>query len=45
MLAVKVDYQKQLATVGTDRNREVPRDQILESLKAIGYRGEFVKSK
>jgi hypothetical protein len=43
VLAVTVDYEKQLATIGTARNRDVPRDQILESLKTIGYRGEFLK--
>ncbi len=43
MLAVNVDYEKRLATVGTDRDQPVPREKILESLLAIGYRGEFEK--
>jgi hypothetical protein len=43
VLAVKVDYEKKLAIVGTNRNQEVPRDQILDALKSIGYRGEFIK--
>ena len=40
---MNVDYEKRLATVGTDRDRPVPRERILESLQAIGYRGEFVE--
>jgi len=36
-----VDYPKRLATIGTDRDRPVPRDKIIESLAAIGYRGTF----
>jgi hypothetical protein len=43
VLAVKVDYQTGLATVGTDRGQDVPRSQILEALQGIGYRGEFLK--
>ena len=43
MLAVNVDYEKRLAIVGTERDRPVPRDEIIESLKAIGYRGEFAE--
>jgi hypothetical protein len=42
VLAVSVDYQKQLATIGTKPNQPIPRDKILEYLKSIGYRGEFI---
>jgi hypothetical protein len=43
VLAVHVDYEKRLATIGTQHDISVPREQILESLKGIGYRGEFVE--
>ena len=43
MLAVNVDYQKKLATIGTERDQPVPRDKILESLKVIGYVGKFAE--
>jgi hypothetical protein len=43
VLAVNVDYEKRLATVGTGRDQPVPREKILESLEAIGYRGEFLE--
>lgn len=42
MLAVQVDYDKRLATIGTQRDKAVPRDELLKSLKSIGYSGEFV---
>ena len=42
VLAVKVDYATRLATIGTERGRSVPREKILERLKAIGYSGEFL---
>lgn len=42
VLAVKVDYETQFAVIGTGRNRPVPREQILESLKLIGYTGKFI---
>jgi hypothetical protein len=41
VLAVSVDYEKRLAVVGTDTDQRVPREEILRSLKAIGYTGEF----
>lgn len=40
---MNVDYEERLATIGTQRDRPVPRDKIVESLKAIGYRGRFVE--
>ena len=41
MLAVHVDYDRRLATIGTERDRPVPSEKILQSLKAIGYEGKF----
>jgi hypothetical protein len=43
VLAVRVDYKSGEATIGTDRDRPVPRDAILQSLKAIGYGGRFAE--
>jgi hypothetical protein len=43
VLAVKVDYKKGLATIGSERDRPVPRDAIIESLNSIGYSGQFVE--
>jgi hypothetical protein len=42
VLAVNVDYETELAEIGTGRHRPVPREQILESLKLIGYTGKFI---
>lgn len=42
VLAVNVDYATRLATIGTERGRSVPREEILNALKSIGYSGEFV---
>ncbi|MFM9966486.1 MAG: hypothetical protein ACKV2Q_35360 [Planctomycetaceae bacterium] len=42
MLAVHVDYEKRLATIGTQHDKSVPRDELLKSLKSIGYDGTFV---
>jgi hypothetical protein len=41
VLAVKVDYEKKQATVGTKKGQSVPRSEILAALKAIGYTGTF----
>ena len=41
VLAVNVDYEKREAIIGTDHDRPVPREKILESLQGIGYRGKF----
>lgn len=41
MLAVRIDYEKRLATIGTQRGQPVPRERIIEELKGIGYGGEF----
>lgn len=43
MLAVKIDYESARATIGTERGRTVPRDEILAALKSIGYGGTFVE--
>lgn len=42
MLAVDVNYEKGMATVGTEPGSPVPREAILESIRGIGYQGEFV---
>ena len=41
VLAVKVDYSTQSATVGTAADQSVPREAILAALKKISYSGEF----
>ncbi len=41
VLAVKIDYPTELATVGTAPDQLVPREEILNALKAIGFSGEF----
>ena len=38
---MNVDYDRGLATIGTERDRPVPSEKIIESLKAIGYTGTF----
>jgi hypothetical protein len=43
VLAVKVDFAKKQATIGTKAGNNLPTDEILAALKAIGYRGEFVE--
>ena len=43
VLAVKVEYPSGLATIGTERNRPVPLEEIVASLKLIGYRGKLVE--
>ena len=42
VLAVQIDYEKRLATIGTTRDQAVPRNELIESLKSIGYSGQFV---
>jgi hypothetical protein len=44
VLAVEIDYEKRLATIGTQRDKAVPRDELLKSLKSIGYSGEIVEA-
>jgi hypothetical protein len=44
VLAVKVDYEKRIATIGTQRDKAVPRDELIKSLKSIGYDGTFVEA-
>jgi len=43
VLAVKVDFAKKQATIGTKSGSHVSTDEILASLKSIGYSGEFVE--
>ena len=45
VLAVKVEYPSGLATIGTQRDQPVPLEEIVASLKKIGYRGELVEEK
>jgi hypothetical protein len=42
VLAVEVNYEKRLATIGTRPGQAVPRDEMIKSLKSIGYGGQFV---
>ena len=43
VLAVKIDYPTESATVGTAPEQPVPRKEILSSLEAIGFSGKFVE--
>ena len=43
VLAVNVDYKSKLATIGSNQDEPVPRDEILKQLESIGYTGEFVE--
>jgi hypothetical protein len=43
VLAVKVDFETRLATIGTQAGSEVPADEISESLKTLGYSCKVVK--
>ena len=43
VLAVKVDYESEQATVGTAAGQPIPKQAILEALESISYRGEFVE--
>jgi hypothetical protein len=43
VLAVQVDYEKRLATIGTLRDQVVSRDELIKSLKSIGYDGTIVE--
>ena len=42
VLAVDVDYKSGIAVIGTQQDRPVARDKILEAIQGIGYKGEFV---
>jgi hypothetical protein len=44
VLAVKVEYESQQATIGTAAGQPVPKQAILEALESINYSGEFVES-
>jgi hypothetical protein len=41
VLAVKVDYETRLATVGTKPGSVVPTTEILAAIESLGYRGEL----
>jgi hypothetical protein len=43
VLAVKVDYETKLATVGTEPGQPVPKAELLAALQSIGYSGEIVE--
>lgn len=43
VLAVAIDYPAERATIGTAPDQPVPREEILSSLKAIGFSGEFTE--
>ncbi len=43
VLAVKVDYESEQATVGTAAGQPIPKQAILDALESISYRGEFVE--
>ena len=43
VLAVKVDYDQKLATIGTARDEPLPRDAILTALESLGYRGQWLE--
>jgi hypothetical protein len=43
VLAVSVDYEKKLATIGTAKDEPIPREQILDALKSLGYSGQWVE--
>jgi hypothetical protein len=41
VLAVKVDYESESATIGTAANKPVDRKSVLAALDKIGYGGKF----
>lgn len=43
VLAVQVKYSRGMATIGTDRGQPVPKEEILASLKSVGFKGRFVE--
>ncbi|MBI2481624.1 MAG: hypothetical protein HYV60_24155 [Planctomycetia bacterium] len=43
MLAVKVDFAKKQATIGTQAGSPISTDEILAALKSIGYSGEVIE--
>jgi hypothetical protein len=43
VLAVNVDYEKKLATIGTAKDEPMPREEILQALKSLGYSGQWVE--
>ena len=42
VLAVKADCETNTVTVGTKKNKPIPRKEILAALASIGYSGEFI---
>jgi hypothetical protein len=42
VLAVKVDYEKRQATIGTEPGQAPPMDEIQMALESIGYRGKLL---
>jgi len=41
VLAVKVEYEGGIATIGTEKGRGVPIAEVRAALEAIGYTAEF----
>jgi len=42
VLAVTLDYDRRLATIGTDPDQPVSEEAILESLKKVGFKGQLL---
>lgn len=43
VLAVQVNFERQLATIGTEKGEDVPKAELIAALESIGYRGEIVE--
>jgi hypothetical protein len=43
VLAIQVDYEQKLATLGIAKGDSLPRREILEALKTLGYAGRWVE--
>ena len=43
VLAVKIDYESEQATVGTAAGQPIPKQAILDALESISYSGKFVE--
>lgn len=45
VLAVKVDFEKQQATIGTKSGSVVSMNEVFAALKSIGYSGDIVETR
>ena len=43
VLAIQVDYDQKLATLGIAQDEPLPREEILGALESLGYRGQWVE--